>query len=174
MKILLAAVPLALSAALLTAPAAQADSVTCSGTIRAVSIDGDVIVPKGATCSLIGTRVDGNVQVKEKARLYARGVVVGGNVQADNHRVVEVTSRVVNGVERRSRVGGSIQAKQGGGGKLVRTITGSDIQLFSNDGAFTVSRNRVDGNLQCKSNTPAPTGSGNVVEGNKEDQCAKL
>jgi hypothetical protein len=37
-----------------------------------------------------------------------------------------------------------------------------------------VGENRVDGNLQCKVNRPAPEGGGNVVHGNKEDQCARL
>jgi hypothetical protein len=32
----------------------------------------------------------------------------------------------------------------------------------------------IDGNLQCTGNSPAPTGSGNVVGGNAEDQCAAL
>ncbi len=32
----------------------------------------------------------------------------------------------------------------------------------------------VDGNLQCKENQPRPTGGGNIVHGNKEDQCARL
>jgi hypothetical protein len=34
--------------------------------------------------------------------------------------------------------------------------------------------NRIDGNLQCKANRPPPTGGGNVVQGNEEDQCARL
>jgi len=37
-----------------------------------------------------------------------------------------------------------------------------------------VSSNVVDGNLQCKENQPMPEGGGNVVQGNKEDQCAAL
>jgi hypothetical protein len=37
-----------------------------------------------------------------------------------------------------------------------------------------IASNRVDGNLQCKENSPAPTGGGNVVQGVKEDQCAQL
>jgi hypothetical protein len=37
-----------------------------------------------------------------------------------------------------------------------------------------ISQNRIDGNLQCKENNPAPTGGGNVVQGNKEDQCKRL
>jgi hypothetical protein len=37
-----------------------------------------------------------------------------------------------------------------------------------------VTDNVIDGNLQCQGNAPAPTGGGNVVSGNAEDQCASL
>ena len=174
MKKLVAAVPLALAAALLVAPPAVADDRRCTGTIKAASIDDNVVVPSGATCRLVGTRVDGNVFVNRNATLVARGVKVGGNIQAENHERVVVRPRKVDDRVIRSRVGGSIQLVQGGGGRLLRNVVGSDIQLFSNDGQFEVRRNRVDGNLQCKSNSPRPVGGGNVVEGNKEDQCRGL
>lgn len=48
------------------------------------------------------------------------------------------------------------------------------IQLFTNRGALSVSGNRINGNLQCKENASTPTGGGNVVGGNKEDQCVGL
>jgi hypothetical protein len=152
-----------------TAPA-HADDTTCRGTIGAKTIDGNVIVPKNATCTLVGTRVDGNVHVNAGAVLKARGVKVGGNIQAENHERVVVKAR--DG--RRSQVEESIQLKQGGGGRIVKVRVGSDIQLFTNDGRFVVKGNRVDGNLQCKSNNPRPTGGNNVVQGNKEDQCKNL
>lgn len=150
---------------------AHADDRRCAGTIRAVFVDGDVVVPRGATCRLLGTRVDGNVKVYGGATLLARGVRVGGNVQAENHRRVEVTHRFVNGQLRRSFVDGSIQAKQGRGGEVRRTVVGSDIQVFSNRGRWEIYRNVVDGNLQCKSNDPRPVGARNRVHGNKEGQC---
>lgn len=177
MKILLATLtPLALAAGLtagLSTPA-HADDRRCSGTIRGASIDGDVVVPSGATCVLIGTRVDGSVKVYRNAKLVAKGVRVNGNVQAESHRRVEILTRVKGDRRIRSVVGGSIQLKQGGGGEIRRVRVDSDIQLFSNDGRFVVRRNTVDGNLQCKSNSPRPVGGGNVVEGNKEDQCRRL
>ena len=52
-------------------------------------------------------------------------------------------------------------------------VTG-DVQSFSNRGAQLIARNRINGNLQCKQNVPAPRGWGNVVGGNKEDQCRRL
>ena len=170
-RTLVTAAALALTLPLLAAAPAHADDRRCSGTIRAVSIDGDVIVPQGKTCRLVGTRVDGNVKVKRNAKLVARGVRVGGNIQAENHKRVVVQPRAVNGGTRKSRIGGSIQLKQGGGGVLRRTVTEGDIQLFSNDGRFQVYGNRVGGNLQCKSNQPRPVGDNNRVEGDKENQC---
>ena len=166
--------PVAMTAALLSAPPAYADDRTCRGTIGTAQIDDNVIVPRGATCRLNGTRVDGNVEVKSGATLIARGVKVGGNIQAENHDRVVVKPRTVDDRTVKSRVGGSIQLKQGGGGELLRNVVDSDIQLFSNDGRFTVRGNVVGGNLQCKSNDPRPVGGGNRVEGNKEDQCKGL
>jgi hypothetical protein len=174
MKFLLAAVPVVFAGSILVAPAAVADDRTCTGTIRAVSTDKNVIVPSGKTCRLMRTRIDGNVVVEGGATLIARGVRVDGNIQAEDHRRVEVLPRWVDGKMHKSRINGSIQLKQGGGGELRRNIVGSDIQLFSNDGLFTVRRNHVEGNLQCKSNTPKPVGGGNQVQGNKEDQCRNL
>jgi hypothetical protein len=173
-RLLLATAPIALTASLLASPPAYADDRRCAGTLRAVSIDDNVIVPKGKTCTLVGTRIDGNVIVKGNAKLVAKGVRVGGNIQAENHRRVVVKPRWVDGKRKRSFVDGSIQLKQGGGGRILRVVVGSDIQLFSNNGRFEVRRNRVDGNLQCKSNNPRPIGGGNIVQGNKEDQCRRL
>ena len=53
-----------------------------------------------------------------------------------------------------------------GGGALFTTHALADV--------IRVSRNRVDGNLQCKENRNSPSGGGNRVRGNKEDQCARL
>ncbi len=109
--------------------------------------------------------MQGTVKVEGNARLFAENIRVIGNVQAENHRHVAVID---------ARVGGSIQLKQGGSASLRRNVVGQDVQLFTNSGTQTVTRNRINGNLQCKENRPAPTGGGNVVGGNKEDQCRGL
>jgi hypothetical protein len=173
-RILAVTAPLALAATLLVAgptPAAHADDRRCVGTIGAVTVDDDIVVPAGKSCTLQGTRVEGNVIVKRGARLVARGVRVDGNIQSQAHRRVVVAPR--NG--RSSVVEGNIQLKAGrGGGQVLRTVVDGDIQLFSNKGRFVVRGNRVDGNLQCKGNSPRPIGSRNRVEGNKENQCRGL
>lgn len=167
----LLALPLALASVLVLAAPAQADDRRCRGTIYARYIDGNVIVPAGATCYLKGTRVDGNVEVRRGARLFARGIRVNGNVQAKYAKRVEIKLR---GDGSRSRIGGDIQLENGRNGGLVkRAVVGGDIQLFGNRGGatFWVKGNIVDGNLQCKNNSPRPKGYNNRVDGNKEGQC---
>jgi hypothetical protein len=113
-------------------------------------------------------------------------VRVIGNVQGENARSVTVRGG--------SRVGGSVQVKQGGQAKVQSSfinadilfdhdrgplairdnVVGGNVQGFQNRGGFEISRNRIDGNLQCKENSPRPVGGGNRVQGNKEDQCARL
>jgi hypothetical protein len=175
---------LAVGALFLSAPA-MAEERVCRGTIGAVTLD-NVRVPPNALCTLIRTRVQGTIKVERSARLVARDVIVIGNVQAENARDVQVLAG--------SRVGGSVQVKQGGGATVADSrVTGSiqydsnraqlnvlrnrvnqDVQAFQNKGGVLIRGNVIDGNLQCKANTPPPTGGNNVVQGNKEDQCRRL
>ncbi len=176
-----------LFAGLLVLPAAQAvaEETTCTGTLRAVTVD-NLRVPQGSSCKLYGTRVKGTITVEYRALLRAEGVIVIGNVQGEGARSVSVLEN--------SRVGGSVQVKQGGSAlvsdskiegdvqydentspvRVMRSDVGGNVQIVKNYGGVTVRRNVIDGNLQCKENSPAPVGGGNIVGGNKEDQCAQL
>jgi hypothetical protein len=171
-----------LAGATMSAPA-YAEETKCRGTLGAVKVD-NLRVPQEATCTLNGTIVKGTITVKRNATLIARGVRVVGNVQAEN------ASKVV--VRDSSRVGGSVQVKQGGAAKVLSSrvmgdiqydantrnlkandnTVGGSIQVVGNFGGAEIFRNVVNGNLQCKENTPAPIGGANIVGGNKEDQCA--
>ena len=51
---------------------------------------------------------------------------------------------------------------------------GGNMQVFKNGRDATITNNTIDGNLQCKENPSAPFGGNNIVQGNKEDQCAEL
>ena len=161
------AVPfVALTAVSAFAPSiASAEERTCRGTLGAVTVD-NLRVPDGASCTLNRTQIKGTLKVERGATLRATAIRVVGNVQGENHRSV--------GISGGSRINGSVQIKQGGAFSFDRNIVGSDVQISTNRGAIVLNRNRIDGNLQCKENRPAPTGSGNVVQGNKEDQCARL
>jgi hypothetical protein len=177
----------ALSAAAVAAlPAtAHAEERTCRGSLGARTVD-NLRVPSGATCRLTGTYVKGTIKVQRGATLVARRVRVVGNVQAEGARNVVV--------KRRSRVGGSIQVEQGRratvrGTRIIgdiqydhnrgylranRNRVGGSIQVIGNSGGAEIFRNVVNGNLQCKENRPRPTGGGNIVGGNKEDQCRRF
>jgi len=176
---------LALTSVLAAAPRAAAEERVCRGTLGAITVD-NLRVPQSAACTLNGTRVKGTITVQRDARLRATGIRVIGNVQAENHRLV-----VLGGS---SIVGGSVQIDQGGLYRVANTrVEGSiqvvanrgqsrlyantvnqDVQVFSHRDGVAIANNRVDGNLQCKENVPAPTGGGNIVQGNKEDQCKRL
>jgi hypothetical protein len=176
---------LALTFMLSAGQVAFAEERTCKTTLGAITVD-NLRVPQGKTCTLNGTRVKGTIKVETNATLYAYGVRVIGNVQAEGARSVNVTSNSV--------IGGSVQVKQGGSAKVVssringsiqfdsnkgalaakKNKVGADVQAFQNTGGVTIKYNTIDGNLQCKENYPKPTGGGNIVQGNKEDQCKKL
>lgn len=176
---------LALAVLLATSSTALAEEFTCRGSLGAVTVD-NLRVPQNASCTLDGTKVKGTIKVENGATLTARRVQVIGNVQAEGARLVRMLAF--------SSIGGSIQIKQGGAATIDRTRIKGDIQFESNARALSASRNQVggsvqvfqntggvvigyntiDGNLQCKANRPAPTGGNNVVQGNKEDQCARL
>jgi hypothetical protein len=162
-----------------------ADEKTCRGDLGAVTVD-NLRVPDGANCVLSRTRVKGNIRVGSRATLNARGVRVSGNVQAENARQVLLTES--------SRVGGSVQIKQGGGATVLNSTVQGDIQyddnrsplrandnkvggnikVIGNQAHAEIFRNTIDGNLQCKENSPRPSGGANRVRGNKEDQCARF
>jgi hypothetical protein len=157
-----------LGAAVLTAETARAEERTCRGTLGETTVD-NLRVPSGATCTLTGTRVQGTVKVERGATLYASAIRVIGNVQAENARRVNVV---------RSRIGGSVQIVQSSNdsrlSKLHRNTIKQDVQYFENRGAISITRNRINGNLQCKANRPRPTGGDNIFGGTKQDQCARL
>jgi len=134
-----------------TAAPASAEERACRGTIGAGTVD-NLRVPQGATCTLNGTRVKGTVKVERGATLKARGIRVVGNVQAEGAARVNVTS---------SRVGGSVQIVQGKSSTVSGNTVNGDVQYFENSGSLSITRNRIDGNLQCKENSRRPAGGGN-------------
>jgi hypothetical protein len=176
-------------AAVPTIASAQAQNVTCNGTLGAITVDNLEVLEYGR-CTLNGTVVLGSIDVKPFARLTATSVSVRGNVQATEAASVNVA---------RSQIAGSFEVVQGGVARLAASTVGGEVlvdgqtgavtiqnnrvgvgvagnvEVFNNSGASTyIYRNTVGGNLQCKDNLPAPTGGFNTVAGNKEDQCLTL
>jgi hypothetical protein len=172
-----------LAAVILLPAILAAEERTCRGELGDVTVD-NLRVPEGARCTLNRTQVKGTIKVEPRASLIARGVQVVGNVQAENARQVSLTQS--------SRIGGSVQIKQGGSASVLNTTVRGNIQYDANRSSLRLNDNRVggnvqvvgnharaeiygntiDGNLQCKENSPRPVGDNNRVRGNKEDQCS--
>jgi hypothetical protein len=158
----------------------------CTGRVGSVSVDGDVTVPAGATCELVGTVVEGNVSVGPAARLIARGVDVDGDIEGERTAAVEITDD--------ANVGGNLQLESGGTALVTgshvdgdvsweeqhaalrargNTVSGN-LELDGSTGGVTVTDNKVGGDLICEDNTPAPRGGHNTVSGDKDGQCHDL
>lgn len=182
---LLTRLVLGASLALFVSAQAMAEETPCLGFLGNTTVD-NLLVPANADCDLNGTRVLGTIKVENNATLTAQKIIVIGNIQAENAQQINVLEG--------SRVGGSLQLKQGGGAivsdsiidsdiqyesnssllRALRNHIGGNVQVFQNSGGAEIEGNTIDGNLQCKENTPAPVGGGNIVHGNKEDQCKQL
>ena len=165
-------------------PAPGSDSVQCQGSIGAQSYV-NIVVPAGAACSLLGTRVTGNVTVGDGATLQASGLIVGGNIQAQGAAVVTINND--------STVGGSVQLKDGGSATVdqvqiagslrleanqraliaTRNRVGGDLQAIGNQAGIVVRSNTVDGALQCQQNALLPQADANQAA-SLEAQCAEL
>lgn len=176
---------LLLSASLILPTQAMAEEIICTGFLSDTTVD-NLLVPANTSCNLNNVRVQGTIKVATNATLTALRVIVIGNIQAENAQQVNVLDG--------SRIGGSVQVKQGGGATVSSSIIDSDIQydsnvsllqalhnqvggnvqVFQNSGGVEIEGNTIGGNLQCKENMPAPIGGGNVVNGDKEDQCRQL
>ena len=113
----------ALAASLSFVPAASADERTCRGSLGAITVD-NLRVPEGATCTLNGTSIKGTLKVEKGATLVASGIRLVGNVQAENAKSVTVKAG--------SRIGGSVQVKQGGGASVLDSTISGDIQYDEN------------------------------------------
>jgi hypothetical protein len=168
-------------------PAALAEERVRRGTIGRAAVD-NLRVPQGASCTLNGTRVQGTIKVENSANLVANGVRVIGNVQSEGFRSITLREG--------SRIGGSVQLKNGldgGSGKVIssringnlqfetneatmtarNSTTLANLQAVGNTGGVVLTNNTIAENLQCKEDSPPPTGGGNRA-GDKGDQCAAL
>jgi len=181
-KTLLLGATLAMAMLLAANYNALAIDYSCTGTIGAITVD-DLRVPQNATCTLLGTRVQGNIFVENNATLLASTIHVGGNIQAKYAAKVNVYPG--------SFVGGNIQIEQSGAAAIhgvhidgelyfndndlflnaANNTIGGNLQAFLNIGGVSIISNTIRGDLQCKDNVPPPTGGGNIVNGNMEDQC---
>jgi hypothetical protein len=165
-----------------------ADDTECRGVLK--GRHDNVIVSEGVTCSLENARLKGSVYVKRGGAITISGTTyINGNVISEDGgryvRILGPSVRVGGNVQMKynyetsaiqpgTTISGNLQYVENTGSLLVTGVfIGSDLQLFKNSGGATLINNTIRQNMQCKENTPAPEGSGNVA-GDKEDQCQGL
>jgi hypothetical protein len=141
-----------------------AGEYVCIGTPGALTVD-NLLVPQGQTCTLNGTRVMGNLKVEAGATLNASRIYVKGTLEAKGAPSASI---------RGSIIGGSVKVEEGGSASLDASQVQGGVLFIKNTGSLVISSNTIGGNLQCKENNHAPTGGGNIVQGNKEEQCSSL
>lgn len=154
--------------------------------IRDRTFGDDVEIQRGSTCTFTNVRVRGDLELERGARLIASELTVAGDIEVDGADELRLThSRIEGDVEfekggriiiLQSHVGGKVEIKENEGRIDLRdNAVDDDVKLEKNrDGPFTLFRNTIDGKLECKGNTPSPTGSGNVVGDRAQGQCRKM
>jgi hypothetical protein len=169
----------------LAAPAAHADT-TCNGTIGTGVIVGNVIVPPGASCELLGTTVTGNVLFGQGSKLLTENANVAGNIQGEGAARVwiyntavtdiqlkKVTRQIIIGSDRTCvadpLVLGRIQLEENSARiSICKMSTRQDVQLTKNSGPILVDRNIIGEDLQAADNTQLVRIRFNTVGANME------
>jgi hypothetical protein len=182
-------------------PAARAGDMTCSGLIggarTVTTIDGNVTVPAGTSCTLSFVSITGNVAVGQNATLvvsaYLEPSEIAGNIEANTCNAVLLQGNVTvggnlninacNGTTSNGFQGpdvlihGNFECLSNVGPCLawLGTVDGN-VQIQSNNAkaASDVSLVSIGGNLNCQGNSPAVTHSHGPswVDGQSQGQCA--
>ena len=180
------------TAVLVWAPAAVAGDLTCTGGSAnplTGKIDGNVVVPAGASCRIQGT-VTGNVTALTGAAVGIRvGSLVQGNYTcnsctfADLHGSTITGNVVISGEAEGSFIDGStikgdlrIESSNAGPESFsIGTFGANEIRgnlsFNNNTGPSSIVNNTIKGNLTCQNNAPAPVTGGNTAK-SMLGQCA--
>jgi hypothetical protein len=160
-------------AALLGTASASGASSNCTGTVGAVTLNGNVTAGPG--CDLEGTTVTGNVSVKAGGSLTTNGASIGGNLEIQNNGAA---NSICN-----TSIGGNLLIHNNSGTTSVgypsppcygNSVSGNT-DIHNNSGQVTIAHTDVGGNLDCHENSPAAsTGNGgNTVGGKAKGECTK-
>jgi hypothetical protein len=168
--------------------AARAADTTCNGTITGGTVNGNVVVLSGGTCTLLGVMVTGNVQVQSGAVFQAfangtQGVTIGGNVKVvDGCTIVDLEMTTVGGnvdvqrcgelvVDMNSEVDGNLYCTDSvptasGGCEIFNSKVYGNVHLNGStaNGGSAVN-DTIGSNLQINNNNGA-TAANNTINGN--------
>jgi hypothetical protein len=176
-----------------------AQNINCTGTVgggaAVTTVNGNVTVPGGASCTLDFVDVTGKVTVQAGGSLlisaYDEPSTIGGTVEANgcistllegnvtvngDVRIANCTGTAANGFQGPGIViGGNFHCLNNAGPceAWLGQVAGN-ARIQNNRGAASdVSLNTIEGNLECGNNAAAPTHSRgyNWVSGNTQGQC---
>jgi thermitase len=136
----------------------------CTGMVHWLTAD-NLLVPPGATCNILGGRIKGTLKVEEGGTLFASDLYVKGSIQAKKAASVQINGSIVDG---------NVEVEEGGAAVLQGTQIKGGVKFIKNRKSISISNNTIQGDLECKENRYKPTGGGNIVQGNKKDQCVGL
>jgi hypothetical protein len=185
------ALSLIVAAAFAGAPAAYAADTACNGTLSG-DIAGNVVVPKGASCTLFDATITGNLKISQNASLTVdatqQPATIDGNLEANQCAFALLKGGVT--------VGGNVQIQKctqrsgfyGSGVKIHGNFNctgnsrGCEADLGAVDGDVLIQSNgpsdisliSVGGSLICQSNAPTPAHAfgPDFVKGSLSGQCA--
>jgi hypothetical protein len=139
--------------------AARAD-INCSGMVGSLTypatvttIDGNVTVPNGASCTLYAVNVTGNVQTQPGGSLTMDYVSVNGNVQVQNGGTL-----LLSAYDEPSTIGGNVQADNCASAMLEGNVTvNGNVQIQGCTGAgpngYRGPGIVINGNFHCQNNS---------------------
>ena len=179
------AVSVCSAAVLVLAPSAAAGNVTCQGVLSG-PVTGNVLVPKGAECSLEFADVSGNVTAQTDATVSVLGSTVGGNYTCNNCEQAHLEGSTINGnfpishekqysVITNSTIKGNLQINDSRTDLVLFFIDTNEIwgnlSFNNNEGLALITDNTIAGNLTCQNNDPVPLSFGNTAKSMK-GQCS--
>ncbi len=193
MKIFMLALATAVMALVANASVSRADTA-CTSTLSG-SVNGNIVVPSGASCTLSNVTVTGGVQVLQNASLTVdatqQPATINGNVQATNCTFAVLEGGVTVGgsviiqhcaqesgfIGPGVKIGGNFQCQNNSGACEADLGDVHGAVLISNNSSSSpsdISLTSVGGVLQCQGNSASPThGFGpDFVNGSLQGQCA--
>lgn len=160
-------VALATALVMMAVPVAAAAPTQCVGTLGAVTV-GNVVVPSGMHCEMVGTTVTGNVRVEDGASLRASesniaGHVIGrdtawvclqfGSELGGNFDVTGGNLGTTTGFDALVMVGGNAKVSENAGLTFIDFAqVGGNIDVSGNTGTLEIEFNTVGGNVKVTDN----------------------
>jgi hypothetical protein len=132
----------------MTSPAAARPDFRCSGVFKGKTYD-EVIVPRGAACTLVDSTVTGNVRVLRNSFLQTVATTVRGDIEGTESQTIFIDTG--------SKVSGSVESVGAHQFFVFNSTVGEDIEPERTREAVQICGNTVRrGNIEVRRSGPAP------------------